>query len=557
MYLPTPTYLSVSRLEIYYFRFPIPKSYHPHGKATDLKLSLRTKNKQLAVCLSNALLLVSEGLLEQPEVRNMDYQTMRRHVHSHFKARLDAFKDAVLTDGPVGKERVAGIEALISAAKSDRETFINHTFLDDRRRLVTEFCQQQEIPDDFSEKETDALLTAYQAANLQLAKAALAFNAEQTTFDLGDAPQSRTEAHTAVSVALGVPALPRAAEAPHGASEDYIEEVVESYLSEGQRGDLWVTKTLKEKREALALLSMLLNGRVIQSITKSDARTVKDKISNLPKNRNKSPLTKDLDLETMLELKGVPKVAVRTLNGYMSHFQTFFKWAVDQGYAQDNVFDGMRFKISSRSKLAGKDAFSKEQLRTIFLHLTENPDGLVKKETHKWVSLIAMFTGARLNEVAQLNGADFKMQDEVWCLSFTTDGDNPNKRLKTEASRRLVPVHDVLLKLGLKEFCETAIERKTRLFPDLNYDAQNGYGRNVGRWMNDRLLVKLKMKTPTLTFHSLRHSFNTQLAQKDVPEHLQKAILGHTQSGMSYDTYFKTGFLPDQLKPQVNKFSLT
>jgi site-specific recombinase XerD len=171
--------------------------------------------------------------------------------------------------------------------------------------------------------------------------------------------------------------------------------VAEQHLKEGMRSDLWVAKTLSEKREALTLLSELLEGRTIQSITKPDARLVKDKISRLPKNRSKSPLTKDLSLDAMLQLKGIKTVAVRTLNGYMSHFQTFFKWAVEQGYAQDNVFEGMRFKASKRSKVAAKDAFNKEQLREIFRQLTENPDGLVKKETHKWVSLIAMFKSGK------------------------------------------------------------------------------------------------------------------------------------------------------------------
>jgi integrase len=486
----------------------------------------------------------------------MDYQTIRRHVQSHFKAKLDAFRDAVTADGPIGDERTNGISALIVAAKSDRKTFINHTFLDNQQRLLSEFCEQQGINNELSEHETDVLLTAYQTAYVQLAEAALAFNSEQTMFVLGDAPQSDSRTHTAASSEFGPPEVPDSAEGPHRASGDSMSEVTERHLREGERGDLWVAKTKSEKREALTLLSELLEDRMIQSITKFDARMVKDKIARLPKNRNKSPLTKDLSLDAMLKLKGVPTVAVRTLNGYMSHFQTFFKWALEQGYAQDNVFEGMRFKVKRRAETAGKDAFSKEQLKTIFMHLTKNPEGLVRKSTHKWVSLIAMFTGARLNEVAQLNGADLQMHGGVWCLAFATDGDDPNKRLKTEASRRIVPVHDVLLEQGLQGFCEAAVTRKTRLFPDLSYDAQNGYGRNVGRWMNESLLVKLGMKTPTLTFHSLRHSFNTQLAQKDTHEHLQKAILGHTQNGMSYNVYFKEGFLPDQLKPEVDKFSL-
>ena len=163
----------------------------------------------------------------------------------------------------------------------------------------------------------------------------------------------------------------------------------------------------------------------------------------------------------------------------------------------------------------------------------------------------------RLNEVSQLGVSDLLLQDGVWCFSFTTDGDDDNKHLKTEASKRLVPVHDELLSCGLKSFMDAArAKRHARLFPALSYDKQNGYGRNVGRWFNESFLVKLGMKKATLSFHCLRHTMNTQLGQKNVPEHIQKAILGHTQSGMSYNTYFKEGFLPEQLLPEINKFTL-
>jgi hypothetical protein len=64
------------------------------------------------------------------------------------------------------------------------------------------------------------------------------------------------------------------------------------------------------------------------------------------------------------------------------------------------------------------------------------------------------------------------------------------------------------------------------------------------------------MKKTTLSFHCLRHTMNAQRGQKDVPEHLHKAIPGRTQSGMSYDICFKEGFLAEQLRPETNKFSL-
>ena len=340
------------------------------------------------------------------------------------------------------------------------------------------------------------------------------------------------------------------------APTDLLSEIAERHIEEGIRSRLWVAKTLTEKRDALNLLSQLTKDKPMCAVTKADARMVKTALQKLPKNRNKSPATKGMSLDEMLNAEGLPTASIRTLNGYISHFETFFKWAVEQGYSAENVFGGMRLRMPKRDKTSQRDAFTVEQLNLMFKHQIENPIGFVSKDEHKWVTLIAMFTGARLNEVAQLGVADMSLHQGVWCLSFTTDGDD-NKSLKTEASKRFVPVHDRLLDSGLKSFFEEARALgRSRLFPSLSYDKQNGYGRNVGRWFNESFLVNLGMKKTTLSFHCLRHTMNTQIGQKDVPEHLHKTILGHTQSGMSYDTYFKDGFLAEQLRPEINKFSL-
>lgn len=82
----------------------------------------------------------------------------------------------------------------------------------------------------------------------------------------------------------------------------------------------------------------------------------------------------------------------------------------------------------------------------------------------------------------------------------------------------------------------------------------NGYGRAIGRWFNNTLLLKLDMKPKTLVFHSLRHTMNTRLYQADVPEAQIKAIIGHEQQEVSTGTYLKDGFRPAQFKAAIDKF---
>jgi len=227
-----------------------------------------------------------------------------------------------------------------------------------------------------------------------------------------------------------------------GAETVPYQATVEDYLAEGQRGELWAAKTISEKRDALELLGNITNNNPIAKLTKSDARSAKATLSKLPKNRSKNPRTRNLCLADMQAVERVEKMSTRTVNGYLSAFQSFNAWAVNNGHADENVFSGLRIPQKTRDKTKQRAAFDAAQLATLFRHLTTNPDKYVNKEEHKWPTLIAMFTGARLNEVAQLHTTDIREQDGIWIIDIN---DDDGKMLKTAASRRIVPVHQQLL----------------------------------------------------------------------------------------------------------------
>jgi integrase len=129
------------------------------------------------------------------------------------------------------------------------------------------------------------------------------------------------------------------------------------------------------------------------------------------------------------------------------------------------------------------------------------------------------------------------------------------KKLKNRASKRLIPVHERLLDIGLIDFYQRrSAGTSKQLFPSFSYSAQNGYGRNLGRWFNEKLLPALSLKESNLVFHSLRHSMVTILSQSDVPYIMVRAIVGHEQAGVTLTSYFKLGFKLDQLKREIDKF---
>src|SRR6202007_280907 len=96
-----------------------------------------------------------------------------------------------------------------------------------------------------------------------------------------------------------------------------------------------------------------------------------------------------------------------------------------------------------------------------------------KKPHQKWGVLIAFYTGARLNEIAQLQTDDIVQQNGIWCFSFSDSGET--QRLKNKSSRRVIPIHSKLIELGFLNYVKKI--GKGRLFPELSFHPKDGYGR--------------------------------------------------------------------------------
>lgn len=535
------TYLSLSRHGIYYFRWPIPSTANQHGKASHIRISLRTRLPQVAQRLSRALIVSGQAVTNQPTGQAMRYDEMRQHVETHFRGVLQKYKDRLLSEGDGSGQRADALRRSVSLVEDDIWLEVASQPDEQGNDLLSQFKAHAGVGRLTSEQD-ELLLQEYRKGYRSFLVSALEQHTTFEQYTLKDETDAAVPVHN-----LSAPDSLVVEAVPYGA-------VVQEYLSEGQRGALWAAKTIIEKRDALELLGLITGNKPMAHLNKADARKAKEVVTMLPKNRSKDPKTRDLPLADMLVLEGVEKLATRTVNAYLSAFQSFATWAVNNGHALENVFTGTRLQNKIRDKSAQRDAFSPPQLSLMFKHLSLNPDDLVRKEDHKWPALIGMFTGARLNEIAQLHISDIKQHEGVWCFDINADD---GKALKKSSSRRLIPVHRELLQAGLLDFVEKRRTGATvRLFPSFSYSPQNGYGRNVGRWFNEKFLPALALKQDTLVFHSLRHSMTTLLSQADVPDIMVKAILGHGQVGVTHTIYFKSGFTVEQLKREIDKFSL-
>ena len=122
----------------------------------------------------------------------------------------------------------------------------------------------------------------------------------------------------------------------------------------------------------------------------------------------------------------------------------------------------------------------------------------------------------------------------------------PDKPLKNLPSRRIVPIPNILIELGLIEFIDLLQKKdpdRERIFQELPLVA-GSYNKNVSRFFNQRYLPKFGIKTEKKTFHSLRHTVSDHLKQKGVEPHFINELLGHSSGNIDLDRYGK-GYNPD------------
>ena len=279
----------------------------------------------------------------------------------------------------------------------------------------------------------------------------------------------------------------------------------------------------------------------------------KDALLALPKNLP-APLAK-LPRPTVLErirkgafphLQQAPKLSARTINEkYLAFVQVVFSYAVNNGLVEVNPCTGVR-AASNTTELEDVSVlpFSKEDLSVIFQRSgLYHPHGCgavgrlyaskSKLLDYRWLVLLALYTGARIEELAQLDRQDVRQEAGVWFIHIRAEMAT-GRRVKNRASIRKVPLHSRLLELGFLDFARQG-EGTGKLFPLLS-DKQDGGKRSnaFSQWWR-RFLASLDLENGDRKhFHSFRHTFKREGRNSgQIAPELLDALQGHAQQGVS------------------------
>lgn len=530
-----PAYLYVSRHGLYYFRCPIDPATHPARNRSSIRISLRTRDPERAVQLAQRLRYTALMLINVGRTCRVEYPAIRDMLRTYFGRMLEAQKKDIREDGHLTPLMVHSFRAMVQEAENPSDVSFKslraNASVDNFS--IDEILRSFGLPTAITPEARATLLNEYRREDLRYTRAVLAFD-------------SADDAEHTVPVPSGKP------KSEPSAATTSLKELVSEFWKYQKLEERWIAKTEGEKQEHIDLLYEVLGKDTdIRAIGRNEARSMRSILVAYPVNRNKLPHTKGKTLEELSRIGGLRTLHALTINKYLQTYTGLFNWSKLNGYSADNPFAGLSVRKDKSRGEAPRLPFSSTDMNVIKLAALD-PERKAQ-DHHKWGVLIAMHSGARLNEVAQLHLADLELRDGIWC--FNINGDGPTKKLKNRASRRIVPVHPQLIELGLLDYMTRMRNRtgNTRLFPQLSYTKSDGYGRNLGRWFNETLLPDLSIKTKQLTFHSLRHTVVELLIAAEVSQEHIMAIVGHEPGTTTLSTYNRNGFPANQLLSAIEK----
>ncbi|WP_179187241.1 site-specific integrase [Sphingomonas sp. TZW2008] len=267
----------------------------------------------------------------------------------------------------------------------------------------------------------------------------------------------------------------------------------------------------------------------VSRITVDHLYNFRDVVASLPKAMPKAD--RDLSFTSRLAKyadSDDQKVAPASVKRRVGHLQALLTYAFNQRWIEASIGAGIRIEGYSKNTGAKRPFLDDELGRLFGSDLFVKPErwrstrDTVSDRTLAWLFLLGLTNGARIEEIGQTELSNVKTDDGIRYLDLGIDA-----RVKNETSRRMIPLHDLVLQLGFDDY--VAVLRKageTRLFPDLKPNKFDKLCQAASRVAN-RVIDRVVSDNPRISFHSLRHNFKDMARDATIEKYIMDQIMGH------------------------------
>lgn len=520
---------------IYYFRVVIPSRYRRFFEKFEIKKTLKTSNLRDAISKACEHTIAYHDKLkglDDPAV--VDHTPAVAILRHHSDAELEQISRAWLTE-LYNKEDIRNTAKRIPRAELLTELDVKIYSLEQAIQrlepitgsttwLVEHLINKHGVDFTGAERRREDFSDIVGRAQLEMAKRQ--FNdlhgRRGRVFDeeLFSVSKFEQDQHNAVSDGLT------------------IKEVVDQYSKDPSHS--WAEKTrITYEHQHRLIVEFFGHHRKAKDIKRADCTAFREMIQQYPKNATKSfpNLTYEKAIKKA-KTQNKKTLSISSQNDYLAKLSTIFSWAEKEDLIIKNPAKGLSIADPMRDQ-DKRHSYRLEQLETMFSSplytgCKDDERGYNKagdhviKRSRFWLPLLALFTGARLNELAQLDTADIIFTDDFLIIDINRNRED--KKLKTKNSLRQVPVHPVLIKIGFQIYVEQKMrEGAKKLFPELSNN-QTGLYSQIPSKLFATWTKRIGAKEDRTSFHSFRHSFRDALIEAGVGSAAQKQICGWASS---------------------------
>lgn len=272
-----------------------------------------------------------------------------------------------------------------------------------------------------------------------------------------------------------------------------------------------VTKTLGEA--LLEYYQHLEKSELALKTQKMTQSTLSDLVKRLGGAFNMSELSDELIEEKWLNVR-LAQVAKTTAKRDLTFIRGFVQWASDS----KRKYTHAPLTLTLEAKGENWSYLNAHDLKLIFdnLHIHAQEPWQI------YIPVIALYTGARISEIASLKTDDFIEKNGINAMRL--------RGTKTDASDRTIPLHQDLIALGLLKYTTTRRNNnKSNLFDIKSHD-QNGAGATASKWFT-KYKKTIGLTDKLKVFHSFRATIVDHLKQAGVEFEARCQYLGHDSGG--------------------------
>lgn len=307
-----------------------------------------------------------------------------------------------------------------------------------------------------------------------------------------------------------------------------------------------VRKTIAAYRRIVEQFTELRGDLPASDISREHVRDYRAELALLPASGEGIRGLSARKLIEKAEVEGLARLSAPTIRNKLRAMSAVLSHGVRMGLLVENpVIASGSAKAAAKAASKGtagvrrRKDYTEEELQLIFSSPIYSAEGWSSPRADfgkawYWMPLLMYYTGARREELAQLVAKDVRLsggREVIPYLSILeTIDEDEGRGVKTEGSRRQIPLHADLISRGFMEYA-SSLPANGQLFPQLAPSPAGYYGANFGKRWASYLRDVVGLRSSASPSHGFRHTFKTLCRQVGIPEDVHDAITGHSGAG--------------------------